>query len=61
MPHSRYNSLQSRTCLFTIFAALFLCASLCIAQSKVPKYDTSTEAKLKGTVEELKLPPKGSE
>ena len=27
----------------------------------MPKYDTSTEAKLKGTVEELKLPPKGSE
>jgi hypothetical protein len=61
MLHSRYNSLQSRTCLFATFTALFLCASLCIAQSKAPKYDPSTEAKLKGTVEELKLPPKGSE
>jgi hypothetical protein len=61
MPHSRFNSLQSRTRLFTIFTALFLCLSLCLAQSKTPKYDTSTEAKLKGTVEELRLPPKGSE
>jgi hypothetical protein len=26
-----------------------------------PKYDLQTEAKFKGTVEELKLPPKGSE
>jgi hypothetical protein len=26
-----------------------------------PKYDLQTEAKLKGTVEDLKLPPKGSE
>jgi len=61
LPHSRYNSFQNRICLFAIFTALFLCASLCVAQSKAPKYDTSTEAKLKGTVEELKLPPKGSE
>jgi hypothetical protein len=27
----------------------------------LPKYDLQTEAKFKGTVEELKLPPKGSE
>lgn len=26
-----------------------------------PKYDLQTEAKFKGTVQELKLPPKGSE
>jgi predicted PhzF superfamily epimerase YddE/YHI9 len=26
-----------------------------------PKYDLQTEVKIKGTVEELKLPPKGSE
>lgn len=26
-----------------------------------PKYDLQSEAKIKGTVEELKLPPKGSE
>jgi hypothetical protein len=26
-----------------------------------PKYDLQTEAKIKGTVEEVKLPPKGSE
>jgi hypothetical protein len=27
----------------------------------VPKYDLHSEAKMKGTVEEVKLPPKGSE
>lgn len=29
--------------------------------ASLPKYDLHTEAKMKGTVEELKLPPKGSE
>ena len=51
-----------------LFSAVLL-ASLCllpaIAQKSqapsVPKYDLHTEAKMKGTVEELKLPPKGSE
>jgi hypothetical protein len=50
------------------FFAVFL-ASLCllpaIAQknqaSSPPKYDLHTEAKVKVTVEEVKLPPKGSE
>lgn len=52
---------------------LFLCAAmsavLCISpaiaqsakQMAPPKYDLQTEAKMKGTVEELKLPAKGRE
>ncbi|HKW17666.1 MAG TPA: hypothetical protein VJO35_09180 [Terriglobales bacterium] len=35
-------------------------ASFSLAQTS-PKYDTTTEAKFKGTIEDLKLPPKGSE
>ena len=31
------------------------------ASANQPKYDLKTEAKLKGTVEDLRLPPKGSE
>jgi len=31
------------------------------AQAKPPKYNPETETKMKGVVEELKLPPKGSE
>jgi len=31
-----------------------------LAQTTLPKYDLKTEAKLKGTVEELKLPANGS-
>jgi hypothetical protein len=42
-----------------------LCISPAIAQDghqiTPPKYDLKTEAKMKGTVEELKLPTKGSE
>jgi hypothetical protein len=37
-----------------------LLSSICTAQA-APKYDPTTEAKFKGTVEDLKLPPKGSE
>ena len=51
-----------------LFLALFL-ASLCldpaIAEKRPeptsPKYDLNTETKMKVTVEEVKLPPKGSE
>lgn len=58
---------EMRSCRIFFFAVLL--ASLCllpaIAQKSqgpsVPKYDLHTEAKMKGTVEELKLPPKGSE
>src|SRR6267143_6862278 len=51
-----------------LFLAVFL-ASLCLApaiaqkrpEPPSPKYDLHTETKMKLTVEELKLPPKGSE
>ena len=50
------NPVSSRTLILT-FLTLLLGSALSIAQAG-PKYDTSTEAKFKGTIEELKLPPK---
>jgi hypothetical protein len=58
---------ESRICRI-LFIEVFL-ASLCIlpavAQKRPeptsPKYDLHTETKMKVTVEEVKLPPKGSE
>ena len=41
-------------------AAILLCGEL-FAQAHPPKYDPATETKMKGVVEELKLPPKGQE
>ena len=51
-----------------LFRALIL-VSLCLwpalaqknQERSPPKYDAHTETKMKGTVEEVKLPPKGSE
>ena len=43
---------------------IFLFATLALAwsaETAPPKYDLHTETKMKGTVEEVKLPPKGSE
>jgi hypothetical protein len=40
---------------------VFLVAISSFAQSGSPKYDNSTETKLKGTVEELKMPPNAKE
>jgi hypothetical protein len=46
-------------------AVALLCTVLLVAQktqeTSPPKYDVHTETKMKGTVEEVKLPPKGSE
>jgi hypothetical protein len=50
-------------------AAALLCALLCTTplfaqktqETSQPKYDVHTETKMKATVEEVKLPPKGSE
>ena len=51
-----------RLCL-TVFVAS-LCLSPVLAQKtpkpSLPKYDLQTEAKIKGTIEEVKLPPKGN-
>jgi hypothetical protein len=55
-----------RLLLLAAFIALF-CLLPAIAQkaqgkyASTPKYDAQSETKLKGTVEEVKLPPKGSE
>jgi hypothetical protein len=46
---------------FSVVIAVFLLAALCAAQAGAPKYDSSTETKLKGTVEELKMPPNAKE
>jgi len=49
-----------------IFSAVALLCTLPLVAQKPqgpspPKYDVHTETKMKGTVEEVKLPPKGSE
>jgi hypothetical protein len=49
-----------------IFPAVALLCTLSLVAQKAqetspPKYDVHTETKMKGTVEEMKLPPKGSE
>jgi hypothetical protein len=43
--------------VLTAIAAAGLTAS---AQSSLPKYDLATETKMKGTIQELKLPEKGA-
>jgi hypothetical protein len=48
---------RAASLLFSIF---MLCSACALAQT-APKYDPSTEANFKGTVEDLKFPPKGSE
>ena len=52
------NPVRYRAVSLTLLMLFF--AGLCLAQAG-PKYDPATEAKFKGTVEDLKLPPKGSE
>jgi hypothetical protein len=48
--------------IFLPVAALSLAwSALLSAQTGPPKYDLHTEATMKGTVEEVRLPPKGSE
>jgi hypothetical protein len=53
----------SRTLI--LLAVAILCIFSAVAQkaqqTNRPKYDVDTETKIKGTVEEVKLPPKGSE
>jgi hypothetical protein len=41
--------------------AILLCCGLSAAQTQPPKYDPATETKIKGVLEELRLPPKGQE
>jgi hypothetical protein len=50
----------ARITLLMVCSTLALAASLS-AQTSSPKYDVQTETKMKGTVEEMKTPPKGNE
>ena len=49
-----------RNCLVIPTIVVFA-LSIALGQSTQPKYDLATEAKMKGTVEELKLPDKGKD
>jgi hypothetical protein len=62
--HARRSGMRSsqfniRASLLTLII-LLLCSAFSLAQA-APKYDASTEAKFKGTIEEMKIPPKGKE
>lgn len=55
----KYKPFRFHKFFFAGFFLLFLSA---VANAQAaPKYDVATEAKFKGTINELKLPPKGSE
>jgi len=59
MPHTRQIARASIILTISILCTLPLVAQK--AQGKGPKYDLSAETKSKGTIEDVKLPPKGSE
>ena len=62
-----HDARESRFCrmLFIAVFLAFLCVIPAMAQKRQeptsPKYDLHTETKMKVTLEEVKLPPKGSE
>ena len=57
--HHRTGSLH---CFVISFIVLFFAAGhSAYAQNGAPKYDATTETKMKGTVEDLKIPEKGHE
>lgn len=64
---TRYaRSKRARQIIFLMFFIAAVVMPPARAQKKsagasLPKYDVQAETKIKGTVEELKLPPKGSE
>ncbi len=60
------RSNRAHQIIFLIFFVAVVAALPTLAQKKpagaaLPKYDLQAEIKIKGTVEEVKLPPKGSE
>ncbi len=64
MCHSESNLLRGLGGIITLSAVLLGTATLVaqkVEEPPAPKYDLHTETKMKGTVEEVKLPPKGSE
>jgi len=60
MPHSAESCWKSILLTIAILCTVPLVAQK-TQQGNKPKYDLSTETQLKGTVVEVKLPPKGSE
>ncbi len=60
MPCPREPSRKSIFLVIVILCTLPLVAQKAQDTSR-PKYDVNTETKMKGTVEEVELPPKGSE
>ena len=62
-PSVRFASISCRLLLVTTFVAVLTLdsASSQKNEANTPKYDLKTEAKMKGIVEELKLPAKASE
>lgn len=60
MPHSCRTSRKATFLTFAILCALFSDAQKAHETNR-PKYDVSTETKMSGAVEEVKLPPAGSE
>jgi hypothetical protein len=60
-PYRSCKILLQAACLTLLFAATASGQKSQANAASLPKYDFHTEAKMKGIVEELKLPPKGSE
>jgi hypothetical protein len=60
MPHSSESSRKSILLVIAVVCALPLIAEK-PQETNRPKYDLSTESKMKATVQEVKLPAKGSE
>ena len=55
---------RSRRIFLFLYLTIFLVVSAGAqkaAKPNAPKYDLQTETKIKGTIDEVKLPPKGSE
>lgn len=60
MPHPSESGRKSILLIIVVVCALPLIAKK-PQETNRPKYDLSTESKMKATVQEVKLPPKGSE
>ncbi|MGD0178470.1 MAG: hypothetical protein ABSC15_01550 [Terriglobales bacterium] len=58
---SESGASSCRSKIFFSIATLAFAWSALNAQTALPKYDLHTETKLKGTVEEIRLPPKAND
>jgi hypothetical protein len=57
---SSHRSLRNKI-FFLVATFALACGAVVGAETAPPKYDLQTETKMKGTVEEVKLPAKGNE